>query len=141
AFIVYLVLAMHEHPQWGARLRKAVNGSRQPDKTDEMVRCFVQEVRRFYPFFPAVPAIVREDFTWRGQTFEAGTRVLLDRHGTNHDPRRWDQPEVFNPMRFHSRAIDAYEFIPQGPGDYAANHRCAGETLTIALMESAARFF
>lgn len=35
---------------------------------------------------------------------------------------------------------DGYEFIPQGGGDYVANHRCAGEWITIALMKATLRF-
>jgi fatty-acid peroxygenase len=102
---------------------------------------FVAEVRRFYPFFPAVAAKVREDFEWQGIGFPEGRRVLLDLYGTNHDPRVWQQPELFNPQRFNAAVITPYNFIPQGGGDAAADHRCPGEAITIALMRAAAQFF
>jgi fatty-acid peroxygenase len=100
----------------------------------------VQEVRRFYPFFPAVPAIVRENFRWRGYTLRAGTRALLDLYGIDHDPRLWKDPDTFRPERFHGWNEDPYGLVPQGGGDHAEGHRCAGEWITIALMETALRF-
>src|SRR5690606_9130595 len=94
---------------------------------------FVQEVRRYYPFFPAVAARVRSDFVWRGYRFPKGRRVLLDLYGTNHGAH-WGDPDSFRPERFARRQPDAYDFIPQGGGDHHAGHRCAGEWITIALM-------
>ena len=61
---------------------------------------FVQEVRRFFPFFPAVAGRVRETFEWRGYRFDRGTHVMLDLHGTNHDSRVWREPDAFRPERF-----------------------------------------
>jgi hypothetical protein len=51
---------------------------------------FVQEVRRFYPFFPFVAAVVKKDFTWKGFEFKEGTLTFLDLYGTNHDPEVWE---------------------------------------------------
>jgi fatty-acid peroxygenase len=101
--------------------------------------CFVQEVRRFYPFFPAVPALVREDFRWRDLDFPAGTRALLDLHGTNHDARIWKDPEVFRPERFLERAASPFELMPQGGGE-PLGHRCPGEGVALALMRLALDF-
>jgi len=102
---------------------------------------FVQEVRRYYPFFPAVPARVRDDFRWNGYDFHAGTRVLLDLHGINHDERLWEAPHEFRPQRFLRWNGDAYAFVPQGGGDHLQHHRCPGEGLTIELMRQALGFF
>ena len=101
---------------------------------------FVQEVRRFYPFFPAVAARVRESFEWNGFTFPKGRRVLLNLYGTNHDARTWDAPEAFRPARFRSWDGNPFDFIPQGGGDHFINHRCAGEWVTTKLMKTAVRF-
>ncbi len=129
-YFVWIAHALHEHPQ----ARAALVGA--PDAEFEH---FVQEVRRYYPFFPAVAAVVRHDFEWRGFAFRRGTRALLDLHGTNHDPRTWDEPEAFRPARFRGREIGAFELIPQGGGEHSSGHRCAGEWLTIALMKRALR--
>ena len=96
---------------------------------------FVQEVRRFYPFFPSVIALVKKDFTWKGFIFEEGTLTLLDLYGTNHDSKIWDSPEMFNPNRFAEWEESPFSFIPQGGGDYFMGHRCAGEWVTIEVMK------
>lgn len=131
-YIVFLVHALHMHPEYRRQLEA---------HDDELAQAFVQEVRRFYPFFPAVPAIVRESFEWKGMPFVEGTRVLLDLHGVNHDPRAWKEPRLFMPERFLSWPDNPYTFVPQGGGDHLRHHRCAGEWLTIALMKAALEFF
>src|SRR5690606_8806230 len=95
---------------------------------------FVQEVRRFYPFFPAAAAVVKQDFVWQGYTFPEGRRVMLDLYGTNHDPRAWESPETFSPERFSAWPDSPFTLIPQGGGDHFSGHRCAGEWMTIELM-------
>lgn len=130
-YIVFVALALHEHPQCLQRLQ---------DDEDGYLDLFVQEVRRFYPFFPVVAAKVRKDFQWNGYEFPKGIRVLLDLYGTNHDPAIWEKPDEFWPERFLKWNGSAFNFIPQGGGDHAANHRCPGEWITIELMKSATTF-
>jgi fatty-acid peroxygenase len=127
-FIVFCALAMHEFPHTIELLQ-----------TGAMVEPFVQEVRRFYPFFPAAVARVRRAFTWQDVEFVEGARVMLDLYGTNHDARIWDDPDQFRPERFVNWRGDPFTLIPQGGGDIATGHRCAGEPLTIELMKTATR--
>ncbi len=95
-YIVFLVHALHEHPEWRERI------------TGDPAACewFVQEVRRFYPFSPAIFARVRRRFEWHGYEFKRGRRVLLDITSTNHDPRAWEAPDEFRPDRFAHWAGD-----------------------------------
>lgn len=125
-YVLFSALALYNYPN--CREKIAQN---QPDY-DEY---FVQEVRRFFPFFPFIGGIVREPFEWQGCHFSAGVRVMLDVYGTTHDPRIWSNPELFEPERFQNWRPNAFSFIPQGGGDYIANHRCAGEQITIELMK------
>lgn len=97
----------------------------------------IHEVRRFYPFFPAIVARVRETFDWKTLIFPRGRRVVLDLHGTNHDPSSWDEPAAFRPTRFQTRAPGRFDFVPQGGGEHATGHRCAGEAATFTLMQVA----
>jgi fatty-acid peroxygenase len=76
-------------------------------------------------------------FEWRGHHFAEDTWVLLDLYGTNHDERIWETPEAFRPERFDHWDGSAFNFIPQGGGDYDTNHRCPGEWITIELMKQA----
>lgn len=127
-YVVFAAHALHVHPEARQRLRTG---------DAAYLRAFVQEVRRFYPFFPAVVARVRDDFEWRGLRFPRGTRTLLDLYGTNHDPRTWAAPEIFRPERFVNRAADPYDFVPQGGGGHRTGHRCPGEWITLAVLEAA----
>jgi fatty-acid peroxygenase len=122
-FVAFEALALHQYGPPAA-------GAEEP---------FVQEVRRFYPFFPAVAGKVTEEFEWRGYRFRPGLRVLLDLYGTDHDPRVWKDPESFQPERFADWDGDPWSFIPQGGGDHAGGHRCPGEWETIELMKLALR--
>lgn len=129
-YITFAALALHEHPQYVAKLRSG---------GDEDLVHFVHEIRRFYPFFPAVAAVTKEDFSWRGHHFPKGQWVILDLHGTNHDQRYWEDPDLFQPNRFQHWDGNPYSFIPQGGGDHYQNHRCAGEWVTIEVMKVALR--
>ncbi|MEH1011915.1 cytochrome P450 [Micromonospora sp. CPCC 206060] len=126
-FITFTVLALHEHPEWVDRVRA----------DDDAARQFVQEVRRYYPFFPAAVAKVRRSFDWQGHHFPRGRRVLLDLYGTDHHDGLWADPERFRPERFAGVTPDAFSLVPQGGGDHVTGHRCAGEWVTIKLMGTA----
>lgn len=127
-YITYSALTLHHNPEYRDRLRQGEEG---------LADLFANEVRRFYPFFPAVGGIALEDFEWRGHHFRQRDWLLLDLHGTNHDPRIWDQPERFYPERFKDWDHSPYNFIPQGGGEYSHGHRCAGEWLTVEVIKTA----
>lgn len=127
----YMVFIAHALHRWPAT---------RPDVNDKDARHrFVQEVRRYYPFFPVAAARLRHDVQWQGHTLPGGTRLLLDLYGTNHDPAIWAAPETFDPERFRQREVDAWQLIPQGGGDHHINHRCPGEWITLRLMEETIR--
>ncbi|MFE9206200.1 cytochrome P450 [Micromonospora sp. NPDC007230] len=126
-FVMFAALALHDHPQWRERVRG----------DDTATENFVQEVRRYYPFFPVVIARVRRSFEWQGHHFPQGRRVVLDLYATNHHPQLWPEPEQFRPERFTGWRGDPFSFIPQGGGDHFTGHRCPGEWLTIELMKRA----
>ncbi|WP_089158062.1 cytochrome P450 [Micromonospora sp. NBS 11-29] len=126
-YVVFAALALHDHPGWRDRVRG----------DDAVTEQFVQEVRRYYPFFPVAAARVRRSFEWQGYAFPQGRRVLLDLYGTNHHPGLWPEPERFRPERFAGWRTDPYGLVPQGGGDHLTGHRCAGEWLTIELMKRA----
>ncbi len=131
-YVTFAALALHEHPECRQKLQTGET---------EYSEWFVQEVRRFYPFFPFAAAIVCQDFDWHGYHFSQGTKVLLDLYGTNHDPQLWSNPEAFYPERFREWDESKFNFIPQGGGDYYTNHRCPGEWITIKLMKVTLNFF
>jgi fatty-acid peroxygenase len=130
-FITLVALALVRYPHCREKLRDDDNG---------YTELFVQEVRRFYPFFPFVAARVRNDFQWQGYDFPRGKRTLLDLYGTNHDPRTWEDPAEFRPERFCQWDGSPFNFIPQGGGDHNRDHRCPGEWIAIDLAKVAIHF-
>jgi fatty-acid peroxygenase len=121
-YVVFAALALYRDTR--ARDMLAAGGR-------EYAHWFVQEVRRYYPFFPLIAGRVQEEFEWRDYRFTRGLRVMLDLFGTNHDPRLWETPAEFKPERFGEWQGGAFDLIPQGGGDHYQGHRCAGEWLTI----------
>lgn len=101
------------------------------------VNSFIQEIRRFYPFFPCVMAIVKNDFIWQNYHLKKGTHAILDLYGTNHDKKLWYEPNKFKPERFKDFHEDNFTFIPQGGGNQYQHHRCPGELVAIELMKNA----
>jgi fatty-acid peroxygenase len=129
-FITFAAHALHEQPVWRERFAAG-------DERD--LTGFVQEVRRFYPFFPAIGGRVVEPFVWHGYAFEKDEWVLLDLYGTDHDARLWPEPESFRPERFRDWRDDAFTLVPQGGGAFETGHRCPGEWLTIDIVREAVR--
>jgi len=126
--ITFAALALHHYPECRQRLR---------EDDDDYLQWFVQEVRRFYPFFPAVGGRARYAFDWRGARIAAGTWMVLDLHGTNHDRRIWGDPQVFRPERFRGWDGSAFHFIEQGGAEVEPGHRCIGEWVANRLLKSA----
>lgn len=129
-FVAFAAHALHRHPECRPKLM---------DGDDGYLEMFVQEVRRFYPFFPMVGGCVRKEFDWRGRRFAEGDWVLFDLYGTNHDARLWEEPAAFRPERFRQWDGGAFGLVPQGAGDFHAGHRCPGEWITIEVMKVAVR--
>ena len=128
-YVVFTALALHEHPECRQRVAE----------DDGYLEMFVQEVRRFYPFFPFIGGRVMKAFEWRDRGFAEGEWALLDLYGTNHDARIWGDPERFRADRFRDWDRSAFSLIPQGGGDIMAGHRCAGEWATIEIMKRVVR--
>lgn len=127
-YVIFAAHALHQYPDCRRKLE---------DEEDGYAELFIQEIRRFYPFFPSVMARVRHGFDWKGYHFPRGRRVVLDLYGTNHDARAWNVPQEFRPERFGQWDGSPFNFIPQGGGEHQVNHRCPGEWITIDLMKIA----
>ena len=129
-FVTFAALALIERPTWAETFAAG-------DEAD--LTGFVHEVRRYYPFFPAIPGRARYDISWHGERLRAGAWVILDLYGTNHDPSVWEHPETFTPERFRHWDGDPDTLVPQGGGDVRSGHRCPGERVTIELMKESVR--
>ncbi|GMA71638.1 cytochrome P450 [Tetragenococcus osmophilus] len=106
---------------------------------DHLQDSFIQELRRYYPFFPMVPAISKREVHIDGYVIPEGSWVVLDLFGTNHDGRSLENPDSFIIDRYVGRTKqisydEEYEMIAQGGGDFRAMHRCAGEWITLHTL-------
>jgi fatty-acid peroxygenase len=129
-FIVFAAWALRRHPRWAARFAAG---------DDQHLEAFVQEVRRFSPFFPVVGGRAADDLQWRGHPIGAGEWVMLDLFATNRHPALWEDPERFDPGRFVGRQVNRNVLVPQGGGYAADGHRCPGEEPTVDLIAEAVR--
>jgi fatty-acid peroxygenase len=133
-FVAFAALALHQQPQWRARLGRDPDAALEGD-----LEAFAHELRRLYPFTPMLGARVERPFSWRRHRFPEGQLVLLDVYGTNHDPQLWPDPDAFDPDRFGGHEPDRFAFVPHGGGDPATGHRCPGERVTVELLKGAVR--
>lgn len=137
-YMNFVALTLHQFPEMKERLRME-------DVDGEYYENFVQEVRRYYPFFPFNAGITKKDFIWKDYAFEKDTLIVFDFYGTSHDERLWEKPEQFNPDRFNDWAYSPtdqvqYKLVAQGGGDYLNGHRCPGEWNVVEAMKVTAEF-
>lgn len=130
-YVVFAAHALHRHPHVRAALG---NGD-----DDAALERFGNEVRRFYPFIPLMGGRALEPFEWRGHRLACGDWVLFDLHGTDHDPRLWEDPDRFDPDRFLARPPGAFDLVSHGAGDANLTHRCPGEAMTVELIKRATK--
>ena len=134
----FAALALAEHPRWRPLLRE--EGDDPVAGVDRSARCrvaFGHEVRRHYPFVPALAGRARRSVEIGGVVVRRGDRLVLDVVGTDHDPKLWAEPDEFRPERFLDGTDlepDPFDFVPQGGGDPSSGHRCPGEPLTVRLL-------
>jgi fatty-acid peroxygenase len=126
-FVAYAGHALHHRPDVRERLA---------EDDPAYAVAFAHELRRFYPFAPFIGGRAVTDLEWQGEPIPAGTLVLLDLFGQNHDPALWHDPYAFDPRRFLERPPGRDALVPQGGGDRAAGHRCPGEDITVALLRA-----
>jgi fatty-acid peroxygenase len=129
-FVAFAAAALHQHPQWRQRIADGDQGA---------LEAFVHEVRRCYPFVPVLAARARDRQDVLGIPIPRGGLVVLDVHGTDHDPAHWPDPDRFDPNRFLDGPVDPDTLVPQGGGDLATGHRCPGETVTLTMLIVAVR--
>jgi fatty-acid peroxygenase len=125
----FAALALSENHSWAPRL--ASDGAAR--------EAFAHEVRRFFPFVPALAGRLTGDYVGPGARLRRGDRVVLDVPGTNYDPRTFDRPELFAPERFLEQMPGPFAFVPQGGGHPETGHRCPGERAAMGLLTETPR--
>ncbi|XP_012227316.1 cytochrome P450 6j1-like [Linepithema humile] len=84
----------------------------------------LNESQRIIPTAGFQSKICTEEFELRGSDglvcrVQPSTEIQIPVHGLQHDPRYWNNPEVFDPERFNpenKQNIDRFVFLPFGEG-------------------------
>jgi cytochrome P450 len=96
-------------------------------------RQVMQETLRLYPpVFAVVRDAVRPADLTR-HSARVGETFLISVYGLHRNPRLWDDPNGFNPDRFHPHragTIGRYQYLPFGAG----RHVCIGQHMSLPAM-------
>ncbi|PVF92956.1 cytochrome P450 [Serendipita vermifera] len=107
--ITSYLLALFLYPDVAQRIYEEVqtvtHGERLPNIADRpnlpYTEAVFKESVRFRPFLPlGIPHVNSEDEVIRGYFIPKGTMIHQCAYAMLHDPRVWEEPEVFKPERF-----------------------------------------
>ncbi|PWA55565.1 cytochrome P450 mono-oxygenase [Artemisia annua] len=118
---------------------KVISNDRFVDETDLVnlpyLRCIINETFRLCPPGPLlVPHESSEDCVVGGYNIPRGTMLLVNQWAIHHDPKLWNDPEMFNPERFEGIEghRDGFKLMPFGSG----RRGCPGEGLAVRVVGS-----
>jgi cytochrome P450 len=91
-------------------------------------RAAVQETLRLYPPVLAVGRLARRSHDICGTSVPRGSMILLAYWLLHRDPRLWQRPDTFEPLRFLESEPDRFAYLPFGIGP----HVCIGAQLALS---------
>ncbi|KAI5107869.1 cytochrome P450 1B1 isoform 3 [Silurus meridionalis] len=115
---------------------RVVGRNRPPSIQDQpnlpYVMAFIYEMMRFSSFIPVtIPHSTTADTSINGYPIPKDTVVFINQWSLNHDPRKWDQPEVFNPLRFLDEGGELNKDMTGNVLIFSmGKRRCIGEELS-----------
>ncbi|MDT8280115.1 MAG: cytochrome P450 [Erythrobacter sp.] len=141
-----LIYHLAANPAWQEKLREEIfavtggpDGQGNPRGLDyddlvklELTEMAFKESLRMIPPVPSMPRRALREFEFGGYRIPAGAMVGINIHWTHHSADYWDNPAIFDPMRFtpeQVRARHKYAWVPFGGGA----HMCLG--LHFAYMQ------
>ncbi|NP_001090539.1 cytochrome P450, family 4, subfamily B, polypeptide 1 L homeolog [Xenopus laevis] len=142
SWILYCMAKYPEHQQKCREEIKEVLGDRQTMEWEDLgkipyTNMCIKESLRIYPPVPGVARMLRNPVTFfDGRSIPAGTLVGLSIYAIHKNPAVWEDPEVFNPLRFtpeNSANRHSHAFVP-----FAAGPRnCIGQNFAMNEMKIA----
>jgi cytochrome P450 len=138
--VTSMIWYLAKYPEWQEKLRQECL-SIAPAGSDiaftdldkfELTEYAFKEALRMIPPVPSIPRRALRDFEFMGFHIPQGTAVSISPAYVHMMEEYWDQPEVFDPMRFTPDKVKArhkYAWVPFGGGA----HMCLG--LHFAYMQ------
>uniref|UniRef100_A0A4W4EAR4 Cytochrome P450, family 1, subfamily B, polypeptide 1 n=1 Tax=Electrophorus electricus TaxID=8005 RepID=A0A4W4EAR4_ELEEL len=142
--VQWIILVLVRYPDLQKRLQeevdKVVGRSRLPTIQDQphlpYIMSLIYEVMRFTSFIPlTIPHCTTTDTSIKGYPIAKGTVVFINQWSLNHDPNKWDQPELFNPVRFLDNHGALNKDLTSSVLIFSTGKRkCIGEELSKMLL-------
>ncbi|XP_072030800.1 cytochrome P450 2J4-like [Amphiura filiformis] len=133
----WALMYLMEYPDIQKKVQEDIDSvvgrNRRPKLTDRddlpYVDAILLEAFRIRPPVPlSIPHSTSTDTLIKGYNVPKGTMIIMNLWACHHDPKRWDEPEKFNPDRFideKGRLTRVDQVIPFGYG----RRQCIGEQL------------
>ncbi|KAK7910123.1 hypothetical protein WMY93_014807 [Mugilogobius chulae] len=135
--LLWIIAYLLHHPEVQTRAQKELEeqvGFDRPVRISDrthlpFVEAVIQEGLRIRPVSPVlIPHTAMTQSSLGGHPVQPGTRVLVNMWAIHHQPKDWDQPDLFKPERFLDDRGERYSpsgFLPFGAGPRV----CVGESL------------
>ncbi|KAM4722927.1 cytochrome P450 4B1-like [Rhinophrynus dorsalis] len=142
SWILYCMAKYPEHQQKCREEIKEILGERSTVEWEDLGRMSyttlcIKESLRLYPPVPGVARQLTKPITFcDGRSLPKGTNVLLSIYCINRSSSIWEDPEVFDPMRFspeNSTKRHSHAFLPFSAG----SRNCIGQTFAMNEMKVA----
>ena len=131
--IAWTLYTLSQHPGIQRKCReeiRAVLGGRQSLECDDLdslkyTSMCIKESMRLYPPVPFITRLLNEDLPVDGYVIPKGTALNIPILLLHHNPKYWENPEVFDPLRFsvENPGGSNFSYVP-----FSAGHRnCIGQ--------------
>ncbi|XP_060705080.1 cytochrome P450 1B1 [Hemiscyllium ocellatum] len=140
----WITLYLVWRPQLQARIHqeldRVVGRQRIPSLEDQprlpYLMAFLSEALRFSSFVSlTIPHATTRHTLLSGYRIAKGTVIFVNQWSVNHDPRKWPQPEVFDPCRFLTEAGTFNKDLASQVMIFSlGRRRCIGDELAKMLL-------
>ncbi|CAN2391656.1 16-hydroxypalmitate dehydrogenase activity, partial [Pristimantis euphronides] len=143
--ISWTLYCLAKYPEHQQKCREEINevlGDRRKVEWEDLSKLpyttmCIKESMRLYPPVPGVARQLKEPITFfDGRSLPKGTVILLNIFCINRSPKMWDDPEVFDPLRFspeNSSRKHSHMYIPFSAGP----RNCIGQNFAMNEMKVA----
>ncbi|XP_075038133.1 cytochrome P450 4B1-like [Mixophyes fleayi] len=152
--ISWILYCMAKYPEHQDKCREEIRevlGERNTVEWEDLSKMSytamcIKESMRLYPPVPGVARELSQPITFcDGRSLPKGTNIFLSIYSINRHASMWDDPEVFDPLRFspeNPSSRNAYSFLPFSAGprncigqNFAMNEMKVGVALTLQRFE------